>query len=138
MGIESSLEVRKAVIPRLRASSSLTALVPAERIYPPRTPAEPDWPFIRYGQPDTAPFRATGIDGAEIDFSVHTFSKAPGEDEASRINAAVVATLDGAVLDLPGGFKAHITWTGGQVIPDGGDPDAWHAFSTFRARVVTF
>lgn len=136
MARDTSLPLRQAVVTALRADTSLTALVPAERNYGMRSPATLTWPFTRYGSPDALPFRAQCIDGATIGFTVHAFSKQTFEDECANINAAVSASLDGKVLDL-GGLKAHVVWRGSQIIPDAAEADAYHGVNSFEATVVS-
>jgi hypothetical protein len=142
MARDSSLALRKAIITHLRADADVTALVPAERIYPPKTPADPVWPFIRYGVPTKLPERASCMDGSRILLTVHAFSQEPSEDEAVQIGAALAASLDGEdgkglVLDLSGNYSARatITYTGGQTLQDPEVAGAWHEVVNFEAFI---
>ena len=136
MARDTSLALRQAVIATLRGNGQLTAIVPAARNYGMRSPAEPTWPFTRYGAPDALPLRAQCLDGATIGFSVHGFSNEQFEDECANINAAVSAALDDKVLDL-GGPKAHVIWRGSQIVADAAEADAWHGINRFEAAVVS-
>lgn len=131
MAKDLSLPLRQAAVTRLKASAGLLELVPDEQVYGMRQPAQTDWPFTRYGAPDAGPLGA----GSLTDFTVHAFSKDAFEDECARICSAIVDELDGAVLALNGGFKAHVTWKRTQVIPDAAEANAWHGIVQLTARV---
>lgn len=137
MANDASLAVRRAVIALLRADATLTALVPAVRIYPPETPAIVTWPFIRYGAATYLPERASCMDGARVIVSVHSFAKGPGEDQASKIAARVATALDDAVLTLETGDEATITVTGGQTLRDTDEASAWHVICDLEVLVVS-
>lgn len=126
-----SLSLRQAIVQRLRADTDLTALVPSERIYGLRSPATLIWPFIRYGAPDETPIRL----GTQLRVTLHAFSKAQFEDEASNIVAALQTSLEDAVIDLDGGLKAYLAYVGSQILADGAEADAWHGIGTWTATI---
>jgi len=151
---DSTPYVRPAVLRLLKRAPTVTVLVPAERIYPPQRPPNPEWPFIGYGVPSSLPFGASGLDGCTVSVAIHAYAETtgegddtvPGEDMATSIIAVVVAVLggeNGAEIDLqeladcPYPAKAHVTWTGSQVMQDGTEADAFHAWATFTITVVT-
>jgi hypothetical protein len=130
MAVDPTLPLRQAVIRTLRADDALTALLPAERIYGERSPAELTWPFVRYGQADI------GQVGGSL--PIHVFSKQQFTDEAASIASAIVDALDGRSLALDGGRKATLTWpeaSGTQIIPDSAEADAWHAIIRFDVMI---
>lgn len=131
MAKDLTLPLREAAVTRLKATGGLTALVPEARVYGMRTLGTLTWPFTRYGSPDAG---AAG-QGSEIDFTVHAFSKQAFEDECANICANIVEGLDGAVLTLTGGEKAHVSWRRTQIIPDAAEANAWHGIVQLRARV---
>ena len=142
---DNSLPVRRAVLTALKADADMIALVPAVDIHRQVTPANPAWPFLRYGAPSALPVRAACVDGSEITFAVHAFSKGRGpsgaqtvtaEDDAARIGAQVAVVLDGKRLPIDGG-EARIRWTGSQLIMDGAEADAFHSIINFVARCLT-
>lgn len=140
MGKLASLPVRRAVLNRLKAPDSATYDIVGVRSYGPRPPAEPQFPFNRYGLPSSSPFRATGIDGSQVRFAVSSFAKGTDDGAVADQAAAVVADLEGAVLQLEAPFPAKladITWVGTEAFPDGATPDAWHALSRFVGTVVS-
>jgi uncharacterized protein DUF3168 len=130
------LPVREAILTALKSNDALTALVPADRIYPPKTPTTPSWPFIRYGAASDLPWKSAGEDGQRILTAVHCFARATddepdGEDLAGRIKAAVAEQMDGPAgkgfsIELDGGFRAVAQVQGGRVIRDGDEADDWH------------
>lgn len=145
MAIDSIQGARRAALKRMKATAPLTALVPATRIYGQSAGSEPTWPFIKWGAPTALPRRATCLDGADITGSVHGFAgprKSGGrivetaEDHASRIGAAIAASLDGHYGDVPGG-KARFQWTRTQLLIDGSEADAYHVIVNFRIRCST-
>jgi hypothetical protein len=127
-----SLSLRQAIVERLRADSDLTDLVPADRIHGMRTPASPDWPFVRYGTPDEVPLRR----GTEIRVTLHGFSKEQFEDEASSIVGALQADLEDAVIELPHGLKAFMRFVGAQIVPDAAEASAWHGIASWTATIA--
>lgn len=135
MAQDPTLGLRKKIIVQLKATEALLELVPEASIYGERTPADKQWPFIRYGVSDTRPRKGQCWDGADVDIAIHCFSKSPFTDEAGSINAAIAAALDGATIDL-GGARAHIAWKGSTVLPDPAEADAWHGISRFSATTA--
>jgi hypothetical protein len=69
MARNHSLDLRKAVVARLKADAGLIALVPAERVFGEQPSALPAWPFVRYGEDSVRAFSA--------DLPIHSFSKGP-------------------------------------------------------------
>lgn len=136
MARDFHLPLREAIITALTADESVTDKVPAERVYGMRQPAQTQWPFTRYGQPDS---RAAGL-GEDISVSLHGFSKAAYENECAEIMAALVNSLDGRVLSLDdgseNGVKAHLNWRGTQIIPDAAEANAWHGIARFDATIT--
>lgn len=136
MARDQSLLLRQAVITHLRGDNDLTDLVPEERVYGMRTPGTIEWPFTRYGTPDTTPQRATCWDGSSVNVVLHAFSKQDYEDEVADILAALVAALGDAVLTLDDSTtKAHFRWVGSTIVPDVAEASAWHGIARFEATL---
>lgn len=135
----------------MQGHAAITALVPAERIYPPQRPPNPTWPFIGYGMPVTVPFVASGVDGSAHAVAIHAYAETGGEGEATvmgddlaqRIVAAIVDLLGGEagceipLPDAPYQARATVTWTGSQCVQDGADASAFHAWATFDITVIS-
>lgn len=137
--------VRRAVLARLKADAALTALVPAARIYPQAVPGSPVWPFIKLGPPLTLPFSATCAESSgTVSLDVHAFARAresggtaveTAEDHASRIGAAIEASLHRAGLTLEGDETARVRLSDIQLLQDD-EPDAFHYLCRVNARVL--
>lgn len=140
MARDLSLPLRQAILAALEDSPAVTAIVPADRIHAVEVPAQPVWPFLRYGAATPSPFRSSGADGLRLMGTVHAFARGPGEDAVAALAAAVAAVLDGAdarglLLTLDGGEVAHLAWTGTQLRRDGDEAGAHHALIGFTAVV---
>lgn len=136
MAQDSSLLLRQAIVTRLKADAGLLTIVPVADVHGERSGANPNFPFTRYGVAEVLPEKAQCWDGARVAFPIHAFSKSPFTDEVHGINAAVAASLDGAVLDLDGEAKAHVHWTGSTILPDPTEADVFHGISRFEATVA--
>lgn len=142
MAADATTALRRAALTLLKATSAVTARVPAARIYPPTRPAAPTWPFVAYDTIRQGAFRASCMDGAVIRFQVAAYAKdtknpaSDGEEAAAAIGGAVMAALDGAVLTLGDGSKAHVTWLESNLLRDGAEGSSWQHVSRFEAAVT--
>lgn len=145
MAIDSTPQIRVALVALMKADTALIALVPKASIYSQWTPAVPAFPFIRSGSPAAAPMRGSCLDGSDITVAMHAFSTGrksgttivePAEDHAARIGAAIAAALDGKVVTIAGG-KARVRWTGSQLMQDPEESSAFHSVQSFRIRAIT-
>jgi membrane carboxypeptidase/penicillin-binding protein PbpC len=73
--------------------------------------------------------------GTQIRITMHAFSKAQFEDEASNIVAAMQKSLENAVLDVGAGLKAYLAYVGSQILADPAEADAWHGVATWNATI---
>jgi hypothetical protein len=130
------LPVRQAILTALKGNDTLTALVPAERIYPPKTPSDPTWPFIRYGAADGLPWKSSGEDGVKVVTAVHCFARATDEAPDGEAAAGAIKAVLAEYLDGPGGNGFNLAVAGAatavvqvgrhRVIRDRDEPDGWH------------
>jgi len=135
MAVDHTLAMRQAVTLFLRATPSVTSLVPASRIVGPQvTDPPPQFPFIRYGMPITSQYEATRREGSEHAITIHVFANGPGEDSCANICAAVAAALDDAALTVATIGNYGIDWTGTTIIRDTPESSAYHGIVTFTAR----
>ena len=136
--------VRRATLSTLKADTGLTAIVPAARIYGQSTPAQPVWPFIKLGPPQTLPRRAACMPfSGTVIFDVHAFAKPrlngtggvaeTAEDYASGIGAAIESALDSTRLALTGGGSARLRLTEMRLLQDADEADAYHYFAQVTA-----
>jgi hypothetical protein len=116
MPTDLSLEIRRAIVAHLRADASVTALVPAERIYGEwPTVTDPDWPFIRMGYSDAAAFEASGWSGSESGFTIHVFAEGPGTDAVQTIAKRVQRSMEAFE---PLSVASWSEWRRTNVMPD--------------------
>ena len=148
---DATTYLRPAVLGLLADSPEMVALVPADRHYPGQRPPNPVWPFLAYGLPSTIPFGASGLDGSNPTFALHAYAVTTGEGDETvagedmaaaiiRVAVTVLGGEEGAELPLPDApypATAHITWTGSQVMQDGNDASAFHAWATFDIKIVS-
>jgi len=131
LSVDLSLSLRQGVVSYLRAHAGVGLLVPSEQIYGERPPSDHSWPYVRYGWDTVVPFSAQCVDGGEITFSIHTFAQGSSSDVIKVINAAIVAALDDAELELDEGWAIDLTFVRAQTLPEG--PDAFHGVLDFTA-----
>lgn len=145
MAEDYATPVRRAVLTHMKADDDFVAIVLATQQHPQTAPANPIWPFTRYGVPIATPIRAACVDSATISFVIHSFAKnrlegdrivESAEDYAGRIASGVNRCLGGAYLDLGDGVTARIRWLSSQVMQDGAEAGAYHGVSSFSARVI--
>lgn len=130
MPIDNALETRTAIINHFAAYSPLTALVPASSIYGVRTPAEPAWPFIRFGAPLTTPYEAVCWDGAEHSITVHVFAEGEDDFPVGEIVKQVVEAMK-TLTDVNVLF-VNSEWVTTNIIPDNAEATNWHGIVTFN------
>lgn len=141
MSIGLMKPLRAAVLTHLKADAGLTAIIPAARLYPATTPAQPTWPFGRFDTPQSVPLDLTCVAGSTVTFRYHGFAKGTSnvetaEDEALRIAAALEHALHNRRIALPSlSTDAKITVTSAQAIMDGAEQSAWHAIVSCSARI---
>jgi hypothetical protein len=132
---------RRALLTRLKADATLTALVPAASIAP---QGEPTWPFVLVESPRTLRLRMACVRGARLSFDVHAFAgprldagavAETGYDHTSRIAAAIEGALADNRITLEDGSVCKIEFSDAQMLRDG-EPDAWHWFSQINCRVL--
>ncbi len=102
MAKDHSLLLRKGIVNHLKANATLVALVPSARIYGEQPPAEPAWPFIRYGLPSVTPDRFDCYEGGTHAVTIHAFANGPYTDSILTIRAAIIAALDDASIAITG------------------------------------
>jgi len=140
--------VREAVVALLKAAAAPRP-VPSTRVYPQETPPDPVWPFVKYGLPNSTPFVASCLDGANVDFSVHAFAASDatggGEEKAGAILRWIVAVLSSAspvnmqdVTTCPFPATLFFEWTRSQVFRDSPtSSSAFHGVASFTATVAS-
>lgn len=93
MSVDHNLQLRRAILPMLKAESVIASLT-SGRVYSEAPPSLPAFPFIRYGNSDGTPTEWSCTEGSENAVTIHVFSRAAGTDECARLRKAVVRALD--------------------------------------------
>lgn len=133
--VDLTLELREAVVVKLRAFTELTELVEATEIYGEKPRANRKSTFIRVGYPDTTPFSPTGVNGNRIEFRVNTFTQGDSTDGIAKINKAVIAALDDAELNMDDSWSIDVSFVRSQVVNDTAETSALHGLLDFVALV---
>lgn len=132
---DHALALRRGIIQALKGNSGVSALVGA-RIYD-ESPANPAWPFVRYGFPIVTPLRATAWRGALYGLSLHAFAKGPGTDACEGLASAVRAALDEIDVPIEGaGGVISLYWTQTLLLRDTPEASAYHAVVQFDAATA--
>lgn len=133
MANDSALYIRRALVLALNAAGLASG-----RVYGPHPPANPTWPFIMVGNSETEPLRASCLDGATFNVTVHTFAKGADESGCANLNRLVAQVLDGVGRALDAPFPARIrrmVWQRSQIIRDTDEATAWHGLVQFQGSV---
>jgi len=134
------VQTRRAVLTALKGAATVTALVPAASIYPPKVAASPTWPYIRHGVGISTPIKGTCLNGASVTAFISAFAKG-GDEVVGAIGDAVADFLDGPdglglSLQMPDGRWATVEVEGGQqIIQIDSEADNWQALIPIRVTV---
>lgn len=94
----TELELQGATLARLKADSTLKAIVSVRVYDQPPTPAT--YPYVTIGEAQTIRDDATCISGGQVYMTMHAWSQAVGFPEVKRIADAMVESLHLAPLTL--------------------------------------
>lgn len=130
--------VRRATLTALKADATLTALIPADNIFPSTVRDGQPWPFMRWDNPSSTPLTW----GATVTFRLHVFGKPvmsggaiteTAEDFVSRATSTAHKVVHRNRVAIPGGTVR--LWSAlTQVIRDGDEADAYHGIISVAAR----
>jgi len=123
---------RSEILSTLKTDSALTAVVPASRIWPQKTPASLTWPFIRIDSMTATPGRYDCAEGSEITGTAHCFTKVDTSVLDPEAQAMSICDLMGTALEALG--ECHIGVV--QIIMDPEEADAFHGMVPFRLSKV--
>lgn len=98
MSLDPDRALQAAVLTRLRADASLTALL-AGRIYD-EPPAAPAFPYVTIGRAQMRPWGGVDGEGAEHSLTLTCVSRFGGAEEAKAVVSAMRASLHGADFAL--------------------------------------
>lgn len=137
MAIDIGKALQIAVISQLEVFAPLTAIVPISRIYGMQAPANPVYPFIRYGFPITGGFEATCWDGSTTRVTIHAFA----ETTASGAGEFIVSDIASLIVDAMGNFNPSTInvidceFLQTRIMQDGDEADRFHAITEFSITV---
>lgn len=140
---------QKDVLSRLKADSALVAIVPAASIHPLIPFVAPTRPFVKLGPAQSLPRKAACLNGAQVLFGVHAFSRGAENgsgaltetafDHAARIGARIKAALDdkgGTLSDGTSSGQVRYRIMDVSLMTDADDPIAAHWLCNVRATVT--
>ena len=138
LAVDLSRPLKAAIVDHIAADPGVLAFVPLDRIYAMSPPANPVWPFIRYGSPITGGFEATCWNGSTTRVTIHAFAETKtiyaGEDRALDIAAAIVNAMGSFAPDNLGVIECE--WLQTRCIQEDGEADRWHSITEFDVTVI--
>ena len=121
--IDLTLETRQSII------AHLTPRITGAGVYGEFTPANVDWPYIKYNS-STTPYEDSCHDGSVILVDLHVFANGPSTDAVLLLAKQVLA----AMSSWTGG---DATWTGNiGPLADNVEASKWHLVVQFRVETV--
>lgn len=102
MTVGADLDLQRAIVTKLKASTDLEALIgsPIRLFQDVPPPTTLTFPYVTIGPSQRLPDLAECINGAEIFSDLHVFARSPGYELAKRIGATLVEELHDATLAL--------------------------------------
>lgn len=138
MAIDLTRPLKASIVEHLANSPGVLSLVPAERIYAMAPPANPLWPFIRYGVPISSGYSATCWEGSDVRVTIHAFAETDqvtaGEDAALNIAAAITSAMHAFDPEELG--VIDFEWVQTNCLMEDLEADRWHAICEFNITVV--
>jgi len=130
--ISPTIDARTSILSAIQADAAVTALIPASRLYPAKTPNNPTKPFGRYGADSVLPVRASCWEGGDVSGSYHiwvgvTASIPDPNTYAQNAMAAIADAIEG--ID-----RCYVDRT--LIIEDAEESDVWHGIVQFTFHAV--
>jgi hypothetical protein len=122
---------RRTIIPALKANSAVTSIVPAERIYPAKTPNAPVYPFIRYGTATLSPHTYSCPNNGTVSGMMHCFVQ---QSDATPDPEITCSELSDAVAECISGLGEGYA-TSVQILQDATESDVFHGIIYFDLTV---
>ncbi|MBV2144243.1 DUF3168 domain-containing protein [Falsochrobactrum sp. TDYN1] len=133
MAIDIGKALQIAVVSHLETFAELTAFVPVSRMYGMQPPANPTYPFIRYGFPIVGGFEATCWEGSTTRITLHAFaettSTGSGEFIVSDIASLIVKAMGEFNPSTINVIDCEFLQT--RIMQDGDEADRFHAVVEF-------
>lgn len=137
-----SLQVRRAVLIALKTDVVFAGLT-GGRVYSETPPANPVFPFARWGSAVSTPEAWSCTSGAVMSCQLSVFSKSAGTDECARLVRNAVRVLDLKPLTLEAdpdsgtsatAFDVRVTQT--QIIRDTTEAECYHGIISLEIVVA--
>ncbi|WP_167706612.1 tail completion protein gp17 [Sphingobium fuliginis] len=127
MTISPTFYVRQTILTALQADAGVLAFIPADSLYPSKTPNNPAKPFGRYGAETNEPMRPSGWRGGEVSTAYHVWVGVTDAipDPKTYCEQSVDAIAE-AIDALP-----DCTVERTQLLEDASEPDLWHGVVQF-------
>lgn len=132
MTISPTVYARQTILAALKADASVTARIPAARLYPAKTPNAPVKPFGRYGTATAEPERYSGMRGGDVSGAYHVFAGV--SDAIPDPEAWVGDTVDAISEAIDGTEDCYAVRS--QVLPDPEEADLWHGVVFFELKAL--
>lgn len=100
MTIGATLDLQRSVVTRLKASADLQVLIGSPIRLFEEVPPDPQFQYVTIGAEQRLPDLAECIDGAEIFFDFHVFSRGKGYQQCKAIGSVLIDELHDASLTL--------------------------------------
>lgn len=134
MGISPTVHARTTILAALKADATVTARIPAARLYPAKTPNAPLKPFGRYGTATSEPDRYSCWRGGDVSGAYHVFA---GVNAAAGIydpEQWVGDTVDVVAEAIDSIEDCYVVRT--QVLPDPEEADVWHGVIFWEMKAL--
>lgn len=132
MALSPTTYARQTILTALRADPAVTARIPADRLYPAKTPNPATKPFGRYGTATSEPDRYSCWRGGDVSGAYHVFvGVAPAIPDPE---AWCGDTVDALAEAIDGISDCHVERT--QVLQDPEEADVWHGIVFFELKAL--
>lgn len=133
MAIDVSNSLQIAVVSQLEAFAPLVAIVPVSRIYGMQVPANPVYPFIRYGFPIVNGFEAVCWDGITSRVTIHAFAETTAAGAGETVVSDIASLIVQAMSDFnPATINViDCEFLQTRILQDGNEADRFHAVIEF-------
>lgn len=130
--LSPTVHARQTILAALKASSAVTARIPAARIFPAKTPNSPEKPFGRYGTASAEPDRYSCWKGGDVSGAYHVFAGVTAT--IFDPEAWIGDTLDAMAEAIDAVPDCHVVRT--QVLPDPEEPDVVHGLIFWEMKTL--
>lgn len=132
MTISPTLAARSSILEAIQTDAAVTALIPAARLYPSKTPNNPVKPFGRYGAEAVEPVRASCWKGGAVAGAYHVWAAVtPAIPDPKTFTELAVAAIADALDAMPDCYVDRTL-----LLEDTDEADLWHGVVQFTFTVI--